>query len=747
MLHTLGRFAYRRHRLVLGLSGLAFILLTAVGVTAFTALLDGGQSDPQSPSARAEGSINEQFGGQQGLVVVVTARQSTLTSPSFQHAGAAITARLKDQPFISNVTSYFTTPSAQLRSRDGTSALVLAHVRQSGDASNKNVPALLDKLITDGGPAVQVRTGGQSGTGAALSTQIGKDLALVSIVAIPITVVLLYFVFGGLTAALLPLVVAGIAIMGTFAELKILTFFTDVGTYAIDLTLALGIGLAVDYSLLLINRYREEVADGADLHAAVARATASAGRTILFSALTVAVSLTSLLVFPLYFLRSFAYAGIAVVLFAVLGALVTLPALLAVAGRRAAVPTRVGRRRAADPAGAHAAASAADSPFWTRLVFAVTARPLLTAVPVVAVLAVLGLPLLNVHFSTPDERVLPTSSPAHQVGDILKDDFAGHANDALYAVATPPGSVQAMTATRPAATTREAWQAFSARLSALPGVSDVVGPAGTYRDGHPTEAAGAQPPQTRARGSLAYWTIDNALNPTDSAAQHLVQNVRAVAAPRGTRVTVGGQAADIVDQKHAIVDSLPWAAAIIIIAAFVVLFLFTGSLLIPLKALVLNGLLLFAVLGVMVWIFQGGHLSGLLGFTPAATTTTMPPLVFIIAFGLSMDYEVFLISRIKELHDAGETNRDAIVGGMAKTGRIVTAAAALLSVTFFAFGLSKISFLQFFGLGTAIAILLDATVIRGTLVPALMQVVGERIWWAPAPLRRLHKRIGLSEQS
>jgi putative drug exporter of the RND superfamily len=272
----------------------------------------------------------------------------------------------------------------------------------------------------------------------------------------------------------------------------------------------------------------------------------------------------------------------------------------------------------------------------------------------------------------------------------------------------------------------------------------VEGPTGTYVAGR--NVSPATGPGFRS-GNVSYWQIRNRLVPSSGQAQALVRRVRAVTGPAGQTMKIGGTTADLVDQKHSIGSRLPLAIAIMVLASFVILFMFTGSLLIPLKAVILNALTLFAALGLMVWIFQGGHLSGLLGFTPTATSTTIPPLLFVIAFGLSMDYEVFLISRIKELHDEGATNTEAIVAGLTRTGPIVTKAAALLSVTFFAFGLSKISFIQFFGIGTGIAILVDATTVRCVLVPVVMRLVGERIWWAPKSLRRFHDRFGLKDDT
>jgi RND superfamily putative drug exporter len=721
MLHSLGFFAARRHRLVLSGLGALFLVLTVIGIGAFGSLLAGGQTDPTAPSSQAESLVASHFGGEQQLVVLVTAKHGTASDPAAAAVGRKVTTLLLADPQISHVTSYFRQPDAGLRSTDGRSALILAHVKGSDTQVDDRTKALTARLSAESGSVASVQAGGSAAAGSQITTQVGKDLLLVSVVAVPITIVLLYFAFGSLLAALLPLALAGLAIMGTFAELKLLTSFTSVSTYAIDLTIALGLGLAVDYSLLLVNRYREELGRGADPYDAIARSVATAGRTITFSALTVAASLTALLVFPLYFLRSFAYAGLAVVAFAVLGALVVMPAMLAAFGPRMAKRRRTTITNVS-----------AESPFWRRLTTSVTAKPLRTALPVLAVLVLVGTPFLHVHFATPDDRVLPTTASAHQVGDALRTQFSTNAVSTLLVVAT--GNAD------PASE-----RAYAERLSTLPGVSDVQGPTGTTVGGRQTAPATALAAAGYVNGNVTYWNVHTHQPSTSAAAQTLVHQVRAVPAPAGLTVRVGGATADLVDQISSIGASLPLAAAIIVFATFLILFLFTGSVLIPLKALVLNAVSLFAVMGLMVWIFQSGHFSGLLGFTPTATSTTIPPLLFVLAFGLSMDYEVFLLSRIKELHDRGTPNTEAIIGGLARTGHIVSTAAALLSVTFFAFGLSKISFIQLFGIGTGIAILLDATVIRGVLVPAVMSLAGERIWWAPAPMRRLYDRIGLRE--
>ncbi len=720
MLNRLGVFAARYHRAVLIASALLFVVVTILGMGAFKRLQSGGQVSASASSSQAEALVASHFGGEQGLVIVISARDGSVSSPAVVAVGKKVTATLESNSDISNVTSYWTTPAASLRSGNGKAALILAHVKGSDDQVDSRTKALLPKLTAYGGAAATVQGGGSSATGSEITTQVKKDLLLVSVVAVPITTLLLYFAFASLLAALLPLVVAMLAIMGTFAELRVLAAFTSVSTYAVDLTIALSLGLAMDYSLLLINRYREEVGRGRGSRAAIARAVETAGRTIVFSGLTVALALTALLVFPLYFLRSFAYAGIAVVAFAVLGALFVMPALLDVFSNRLA-------RKAKKTA--KSTTNKGESRFWRRLASAVTSRPVLSAFPVMAVLLIIGSPFLHVHFSTPDDRVLPTSASARQVGNELRTGFSTDASSTLIAVGTGHAS-------------RGADAAYATRLSMQGGVTSVEGPTGTYVAGLPVSDAGGQLHQT---GDVSYWQIQNHLVSSSGPAQDLVRHVRALAAPAGQTIDVGGTAADIVDQKHSIGSSLPIAIAIMVLATFLMLFLFTGSVLIPLKAIILNALTLFAVLGLMVWIFQEGHLSGFLGFTPTPTSTTMPPLLFVIAFAMSMDYEVFLMSRIKELHDQGATNTEAVTGGLARSGRIVSTAAALLSVTFFAFGLSKISFIQFFGIGTGVAILVDATIVRGVLVPAVMRLVGERIWWAPRPLRRFHHRFGMQE--
>jgi putative drug exporter of the RND superfamily len=519
-------------------------------------------------------------------------------------------------------------------------------------------------------------------------------------------VILMIIVFGSLVASLLPLAVGILSILATFATLNLLTHVTSVSVFAINLATGLGLGLGMDYALLMVSRFREELAKGETVRNAVARTMATAGRTIAFSALAVAAALSAMLVFPVYFLKSFAYAGVSVTILSAVSALLVLPALLAILGPR----VNSGRIRGIRPM------RSVEAPFWGKLATAVMRRPVIASVPVIAVLLLLAAPLLSVTFGTPDERVLPKGAASHQVGDALRNDFAT-APDVIDVLVTPALSAPEL-------------RTYEQRLAHLSGVQSTDVSLGTR--------TGDQPATQRI-------TLTTGLDSASASAQKLVRQVRALPAPAGSTVLVGGATATLIDAKHAISSHLALAGGLIVVTTFILLFLFTGSILQPLRALLGNALTLGATLGTMVWIFQGGHFASVLGFTPRPTDTAMPVLLFCIAFGLSMDYEVIVLSRIKELHDQGADNRTAVTEGLAHSGRIVTTAAALVAVSFLAFGTSTVSFLQLFGVGAGLAVLIDATLVRAVLVPACQRILGRAAWYAPAALRRVHTRIGAVE--
>ena len=712
----LGGLVVRRARAFLALAVAGLLVSAVLAAGAFGALKDGGQDDPASDSSRAEALLARDFPGEANMIFLVGARGGDVDAPAVVTSGSALAARLAAEPGVDGVTSYWDSRAPGLRATDGADALILVTVAP-GEEQVERAGELLESYADASDDAVTVTVGGALGTD--IGGQVGADIARAEAIAVPLTLLLLLLAFGTAVAAVLPLAIGVLGIAGTFAVLFVLTRFTDVSVFAINITTALGLGLGIDYALLMVSRYREELAQGASTAEAVVTTVATAGRTIAFSALAVAAALSALLVFPVYFLRSFAYAGIAVTLISALAALVVLPALLAVLGHR----VNAGRVPLLRERGS-------EAPVWGRIAQFVMRRPAVTALPVVAALLLAASPLLGVTFGSPDDRVLPSDHPAHQVGDALRSGFASDASATTDLVLTPaPAAAELAT--------------YSQALSDLPGVLSAASSAGSFAAGQPAEPTG-DPGALDAAGR-ARIVLASDLDPASAAAQDLVREVRALPAPPGSEVLVGGSSAGLVDAKAAIGGSLPLAAAIIVLTVLVLLFLFTGSVVQPLRALVGNLLTLGATLGVVVWIFQEGHLAGLLGFTPSPTDTAMPVLVFCIAFGLSMDYEVFLMSRIKELHDAGATTEEAVTSGLARTGRIVSTAAALIAVSFFAFATSGVSFIQLFGIASGLAILLDATIVRGILVPASFRLLGRASWYAPAPLRRLHHRFGLSD--
>jgi RND superfamily putative drug exporter len=724
MFSRLAHFVTIRRRWVLAGSVAVLLGFLALAGGTFSALKAGGFDNPASGSSKARTILDDNFGGSPNLLLLVTPGTGTdLTSPATVAAADRVTGLLRQDRDVDSVTSWWSTRQDSLRAADGRSGMIAVHVRGDESAAATSARRLIDRTTTRTGP-VTIRAGGQLGVGDDVTNQVAKDLAIAEAIAVPLTLVLLLLAFGSAVAAVLPLAVGLMAIAGAFGVLDVLGHLTDVSTYAINLTTAMGLGLAIDYSLLIVNRFREELVAEQSIESALRRTLQTAGRTVLFSSATVAVALAAMLVFPLYFLRSFAYAGIGVVLIAMLASLITLPALLAVLGPRVNAG-RIRRRAELRPA-------SAESRFWRRVASLVMRRPVVTGLPVVAVLLVLGTPFLHINFATPDDRALPGSLQSRQVGNVLRSDYPQNAAAAIYSVLRGNPS-------------RPEVARYASALSQLPGSRSVTSTAGLFRDG--AQAGGIDGAGQFSRPGVQYLVVNGPADANSTAAQQLVKEIRSVAPPVGSTAFVGGAPAQLVDSKDAIASGLPWAIGWIAISTFILLFLFTGSVLLPVKALVLNVLSLSAVFGAMVWIFQYGHLSGLLGFTPGPINTSMPVLLFCIAFGLSMDYEVFLLSRIAEQHAAGASTNEAVAGGLARTGRIVSTAAALLSVTFFAFGTSRVSFLQLFGIGTAIAIVIDATLIRGVLVPAFMRLAGRWNWWAPAPLARLHRRIGLSEQT
>ena len=717
MTGSIGSFVVRRARLVLVVAMLAVVGFGVLGAGAFGKLKTGGFQDPAAQSTAAQALTDQRFGGSDGVVLLVHAEAGTVDGAAARAAGAEAASRLAAVPGVSNVVSYWQTHNPGLRSKDSTYALILGSTKSGRDLSASELAGLRSHSRQ-----IDVTVGGSAAIGNDILAQVTKSLRTAEAIAVPIILVLLVFAFGSIVAALLPLAIGGIAILGTFAELDVLGSVTNVAIYAVNLTTALGLALAIDYALLMVSRFREELGRGQEPAQAIVRSVQTAGRTIVFSGATVVAALAVLLIFPLYFLRSFAYAGIGVVLISVAAAVVVLPALLAVLGRRVN-SGRLPWARNREPSTA--------APLWGRLAGQVMRRPALLAVPVLAALMLVALPLRHVQFGTPDDRVLPASTQSRAVGDVLRTDFTGNSATALNVVTAGPLSRTALTA-------------YATSLSHLAGVARVETSAATFVHGRAVPDS-ADP--ALARPTAQRLSVVSAADPRSNAAKDLVRTVRGLPGPDGAGVYVGGDTAELIDTMHAIGTRLPLAGLLIVLTTFLVLFLFTGSVVQPIRALLLNGVTLAATGGLLVWIFGQGHLSGPLGFTAQPLDTSMLVLLFCIAFGLSMDYEVIVLSRIKELHDHGRDNTTAVTDGLTRSGRIVTTAAALIAVTFFANATATVSFLQLFGIGAGFAVLIDATLVRAVLVPACQRILGRAAWYAPAPLRRLQTRIGLSEAS
>ena len=718
MLHRYGAFVARRAKLLLALSFLIMVVAGILGSGAFGKLKNGGFADPAAQSTQAQQLIDSNFGGQTNLVLLVRAKAGTVDDPATAAAGGEVAQALSRQPDVTDVVSYFGTGAPALRSADATQALVLGHINGDDAQIAARSHDVIAQLAGDRG-SVTVLAGGLAGINQDVTSQVTKSLAIAEAIAVPLTLVLLMFAFGSLVSAALPLAVGGVAILGTFAELFVLGSVTDVSIFSINLTTALGLGLGIDYALFMVSRFREQLAKGDTVAEAVATTVATAGRTVVFTAVAVMAALTALLVFPLYFLRSFGYAGIGVVVIAALGALVLLPALLSVLGHRVNAG-RVPWTRATE---------GAASPRWGRLAGAVMRRPALAALPVVAVLLLAASPLLGIRFGTPDEGVLRSTVDSRQVSAALLSQFPGNAAAPIDVVTTGPADEQAVAG-------------YARQISLQPDVARVVSSAGVFSHGN-ADPTGADPALGRADGQRI--TVLTTLPAKSDRGQDLVRVIRAMPGPGGTSVLVGGPDAQLIDTRQVIAQRLPIALGLVVLTTLIVLFLFTGSVIQPIRAVLLNALSLSATLGVLTWIFQNGHLAGLLDVTPRSMDMSMTVLMFCIAFGLSMDYEVFVLSRIKEMHDRGVAPAQAVPNGLARAGRIVSTAAGLLAVSFFAFGTSTVSFLQMFGLGAGLAILIDATLIRGVLVPASMRLLGPMAWYSPRALRRVQHRLALSE--
>ncbi|SCX22708.1 MMPL family transporter [Mycolicibacterium fluoranthenivorans] len=693
-------------RRILIIAALMAVAAAVFGVPVAQKLTAGGFSDPGAESSRAADLLTRKFDqGDMQLLIVVSAPDGAM-SPAARAVGMQIAAELHASPNVATVNSAWDTPHpalAELLSKDGKAGLIVAGIGGGEKHAQDNATELTDRLVRDR-DGVSVLAGGTAMVNSQITAQSQRDLLLMESIAIPFSFLVLVWVFGGLLAAALPVVVGVSAILGSLAVLHVITWFAEVSVFALNLCMAMGLALAIDYTLLMISRYRDELADGGEPGDALVRTMATAGRTVVFSATTVVLPMSTLVLFPMYFLKSFAYAGVATVVFAALAALVLTPAAIVLLGDRLR-----GRAGQSKPV---------ERQFWYRSTRFVLRRPVAIGLAVVTLLVLLGLPFTGVRWGFPDDRVLPAGASARQVGDRLRDDFVNNSATAVTVVLPDSAGI-------PAAE----MQRYVTELGAVIDVSAVSPP--VEKDGS------------------SYLTVSSTAPLFSDASETQLDALHAVAAPAGREVLITGAAQLNRDSVDAITSRLPVVLGLIAVITFVLLFLLTGSLVLPLKALVLNVLSLSAAFGALVWIFQDGHL-GAFGTTPTGTlVANIPVLLFCIAFGLSMDYEVFLLSRIREYWLAsGRTAADvgeSVALGLARTGRVVTAAALVMSISFAALIAANVSFMRMFGLGLAMAVLMDATLVRMMLVPAFMQVMGRWNWWAPKPLARLHDRFGFTD--
>jgi uncharacterized membrane protein YdfJ with MMPL/SSD domain len=704
MLTRLATFIHANSRRVLLVAVLAASVAAAFGFGVAKHMSPYGADDPATQSVQAtkrfESAAHRKINP--GIVAIVSAGE--VRSPVVRRRVEQVAGQLRAEPDVAGAVSFYETNDPAMVSHDGRSTYVVAYFKRRSDSQlNDATQRIEDRFAGQS----DVRLGGEQVAEAQANTQVGHDLAQAELLAFPFIFLLSLLFFRSLIASLLPPLIGAVAIVATFFALRIVTGFADLSVFSLNFVTGLGLGLAIDYSLFMVSRYREEAATSGFGLETLRRTLETAGRTILFTSLTVAAAVAALAIFPQRFLYSMGVAGAVVALVAMTLALVVLPALLAVLGPRVNALAPGWLQRAADRD-----ARPAQSGAWYRLSRFVMRRPGRVAVLSAGLLIALGIPFTGVKFVSVTASVLPHSASARQVDDTLARDFPPNRTSPVQVVVGAP-------ATSPQV------RAVAAQIARLPDVSAVA----------PPQPAGADD---------ALLAVASAQRPLSGATKQLVRDIRAIHAP--VYIGVAGQTAAFLDLQHSLGAHLPAVLAVIVAATLIVLFLFTGSVVLPVKAVVMNLLSLSAVLGILVLIFQDGRLQGLLSYTSqGALDATQPIFLAAVAFGLATDYGVFLLSRIKEARDRGIPDSEAVAVGVERTGRIVTAAAVLFAVAIGAFATSKLVFIKELGVGVALAVLIDASIVRALLVPSLMELLGPWNWWAPRPLRWLHARIGLRE--
>jgi len=695
MFERLGHFAVRRQKIAV--IGFVFSILISgvLGTQIFSRLDTGGYSIASSDSYKVYEYITNTLKESEPAVVIMVDAGESIDQPGIRDRALLLEKKMAGEAGVSKTLSYWSSGGAPaLKSSDGNAAYILVYSEgEVFSPKSQELGKVFSKEYSGKVDGFELYASGFGVIGNAITEKISKDLKLSESISIPLTFLLLVIVFGALAASTMPLIVGVFAILGAFFALYLLTFITDVSVYALNLTTGMGLGLGIDYALLMVNRFREELSKGKSVEESVVTMMATAGKTVFYSGLTVLVTLMSLIFFPLPFLKSFGYAGVTVVSLAVVGALCGLPPILAMIGKK--IDKGTVRKSAITPK---------EDGRWASTARYVMRKPVSVTVLSLIVLGILASPITGVKFSQTDSRTLPADNPAATATAVQAERFPGQTSNPIEIIILGGAEKSSDIAQ------------YTAKLAAIPGIV-LVNPALTFGEDVKIAAIHSMLPRTPE-------------------AQELIHQVRDINAPEGT--LVGGVAADYTDSQDGIAATLPLALGWIVISVMILLFLFTGSVILPIKAIILNVLSLAATMGVLTWVFIDGNLQWLVGsFTVTGTLdTSIVILIAVVVFGLSMDYEVFLLSRIREEHDAGKSNEDAVAIGLQRSARIITAAAMILAFVFAAFILSGVTSIKSMGFGVALAVILDATIVRGLLVPALMRLFGERNWWAPESLKR-----------
>ena len=694
MFEKLGHLLFRRRKAVLAGFIVATIAAGVIGSLVFARLEGGGYSDPNSDSYKAVNYLTDTFKVKDPAIIFIIDAGKSVADPAVAAEVAPIEAELRNRPGVETTLSYWSSGGAkQLVSEDGNAAYLFIYGTEADLTSLDKLASELQKKYDGEVGNLRIYVGGFSTFNNAINERISSDLKFAEAISIPLTFLFLLFVFGGLIASAMPVVVAVSAILGAFVILYLISLATGVSIFSLNLITGLGMGLGIDYSLLMVNRFREELHSGKSVEESVAQTVKTAGRTVFFSGITVMISLASLMFFPQMFLKSFGYGGVAVVAIAILGALIPLPAILALLGTK--IDKFVVRKSAITPK---------EDGRWAHTARFVMKRPVAVVFLSLLILGTIASPIKDIVFSQVDTRVLPASDKAAIAAQVGLDKFPGEQANPIEIV-IPNGTSKMV-----------AINSFVSELANIPGVMNIGAP--------------------ETVGTDVRIAAIHSMGARTPAAEKMITEIRALNVPEGT--LVGGVAADYADSQIGIAKTLPLALGWIAIGTLILLFMFTGSIILPIKAVILNLLSLSATLGAMTWIFIGDNFTWLVGsFTNTGSIdTSIVILIAVVAFGLSMDYEVFLLSRIKEEHDAGHSNIESVALGLQKSARIITAAAVILSVVFAIFMTSGVTSIKTMGFGVAFAILLDATLVRALLVPALMRLFGERNWWAPKALKR-----------